>query len=35
VEILKTKSRIVVAKGVVKVGDELACEAEIMFSFVD
>jgi UDP-3-O-[3-hydroxymyristoyl] N-acetylglucosamine deacetylase / 3-hydroxyacyl-[acyl-carrier-protein] dehydratase len=35
VEILKFKSRIGLVKGVAKVGSEIACEAEIMFSLAD
>ena len=35
VEVLKYKTRIGIVKGVAKVGDEVACEAEIMFSLAD
>ena len=35
VEILKFKSRVGMVRGVAKVGDEVACEAEIMFSLAD
>ena len=35
VEVLKFKARIGVVKGVAKVGSEVACEAEIMFSLAD
>ena len=35
VEVLKFKARIGVVKGVAKVGEEVACEAEIMFSLAD
>ncbi len=35
VEILKFKSRVGMVKGVAKVGSEVACEAEIMFSLAD
>lgn len=32
VDVLKLKSRVGLIKGVAKVGDEVACEAEILFS---
>ena len=35
VEVTKFKSRVGVVRGVAKVGDEVACEAEIMFSLAD
>ena len=35
VEVLKFKSRVGIVKGVAKVGQEVACEAEIMFSLAD
>ena len=35
VELLKFKSRIALGKGVAKVGGEVVCEAEIMFSLAD
>ena len=35
VEVLKFKSRVGIVKGVAKVGNEVACEAEIMFSLAD
>ena len=35
VELLKFKARIALGKGVAKVNNEVACEAEIMFSLVD
>ena len=35
VEILKFKSRVGIVKGVAKVGQDVACEAEIMFSLAD
>jgi UDP-3-O-[3-hydroxymyristoyl] N-acetylglucosamine deacetylase / 3-hydroxyacyl-[acyl-carrier-protein] dehydratase len=35
VEVLKFKARVGVVKGVAKVGNEVACEAEIMFSLAD
>ncbi len=35
VEILKFKSRVGMVKGVARVGNEIACEAEIMFSLAD
>ena len=35
VEVLKFKARVGVVKGVAKVGSEVACEAEIMFSLSD
>ena len=35
VEVLKFKARIGIVKCVAKVGDETACEAEIMFSLAD
>ena len=35
VEILKYKSRVGVIRGEARVGNEVACETEIMFSFAD
>ena len=35
VEVLKFKSRVGIVKGVAKVGSEVACEAEIMFSLAE
>ena len=35
VEVLKFKSRVGIVRGVAKVGQEVACEAEIMFSLAD
>ena len=35
VEILKFKSRVGLVKGVARVGSEVACEAEIMFSLAE
>ena len=35
VEILKFKSRVGMVRGIAKVGEEVACEAEIMFSLAD
>jgi 3-hydroxyacyl-[acyl-carrier-protein] dehydratase len=34
-EIIKLKSRVGLIKGVARVGDEVACEAEMMFSMAD
>ena len=35
VEVLKFKARVGLVRGVAKVGDEVACETEIMFSLAD